>query len=95
MTPEKLVATQRIDQIRGQVVLPHATVSTCSNGRRMIDFAVISLVLARNVELTVDLEAFAPHNSLCLLHLSISHVTMTTQLRPPAVLWKPEKGHNA
>ena len=37
----------------------------------MIDFAVISLVLARNVELTVDLEAlFAPHSSLCLnLHL--------------------------
>ena len=41
----------------------------------MIDYAVISPVLARSVELRVD---------------SISHVTMTTQLRPPAMPWKPE-----
>ena len=59
----------------------------------MIDFAVISLVLARNAELTVDLEApCAPHSSLCLkLHMSISHVTMTTQLKPLAMLWKHDQ----
>ena len=59
----------------------------------MIDFAVISHVLTRNVELTVDLEApFAPHSSLCLkLHMSISHVTMTTQLKPTAMPWKPDQ----
>ena len=56
MTPEELIATQWIDQIRGQIVLPHATVSTCSNGGRVIDSAVISPVLARNVDLTVDLD---------------------------------------
>ena len=34
---------------------------------------------------------FAPHSSLCLkLHLSISHVSMTSQLRPPGVHWKPD-----
>ena len=93
MTPEQLVATQWIDQIHNHIVLPHATVSTCSNGGRMIDYAVISRVLAKNVELNVDLEApFAPHSSLCLkLHMSISHVTMTTQLKPPAMPWKPEQ----
>ena len=48
MTPEQLVATK--------VVLPHATI-TCSSGGRTIDFAVISPVLARNAELTIDLEA--------------------------------------
>ena len=42
MTPEQLVATQRIDQIRGQIAIPHATVSTCSSGGRTINFAVIS-----------------------------------------------------
>ena len=55
MTPDELVATQWIDQIRGQIVIPHETVSTCSNGGRMIGFALISPVLARNVELKVDL----------------------------------------
>ena len=81
MTPEQLVATK--------VVLPRATVSTCSSGGRTIDFAVISPVLGRNVELTIDLEApcCTPHSSLCLkLDLSTSHVTMTTQSRPPAML---------
>ena len=93
MTPDELIATQWVDQLRGQIVTPQETVSTCSNGGRTIDFAVISGVLARNVELTVDLEApFAPHCSLRLkLHMSISQVTMTTQLPPPAMPWKPEK----
>ena len=63
-----------------QIVIPHATVSTCSNGGRMIDFAVTSPVLTKKMELTVDLEApFAPHSSLCLeLHMGLCHVTMTT-----------------
>ena len=42
MTLDELVATQWIDQIRGQIVLPHAIVSTCSNGGRMVDYAIIS-----------------------------------------------------
>ena len=33
MTPDELVATQWIDQIRGQIVIPHETVSTCSHDR--------------------------------------------------------------
>ena len=92
MMPDELVATQWIDQIRGRIVFPHETVSTSSNGGRMIDYPVISLVLAKNVELNVDLEAlFVPHSSLCLeLHMSISHVTMTTQLKPLAMSWKTE-----
>ena len=57
MTPDELVATQWMDQIRGQIFIPHETVSTCSNGGRMIDYVVISLVQAKNVELAVDLEA--------------------------------------
>ena len=58
----------------------------------MIDYAVISLVLARNVELTVDLDApFAPHSSSRQkLHMSFSHVMITTQLKPPAMPWKSE-----
>ena len=92
MTSDELVATQWVDQIRGQIVIPHETVSKCSKGGRMIDYAVISPVLAKNVELNVDSEApFAPHSSLFLkLHMSISHVTMTTQLKPLAMPWKPE-----
>ena len=93
MTPEQLVATQWIDQIRGQIVLPHATVSTCSNGGRMIDFAVISPVLARNVELTVDLEAlFAPTQQL-VFGAAPEHRPRHDDhtIRPPAVPWKPEK----
>ena len=92
MTPDELIATQWVDKLRGQIVTPHETVSTCSNGGRMIDYAVISPVLARNVGWTVDLDApFAPHSSLRLkLHMSISRVMMTTQLKPPAMPWKPE-----
>ena len=58
----------------------------------MIDFAVISPVLVRNVELTLDLDApFAPHSSICLkLHLSIGHITLTSQIRPPPMPWEPE-----
>ena len=50
----------------------------------MIDFAVISPALTGNVELTLDLDApFAPHSSFCLkLHLSTSHITLTSHLRP-------------
>ena len=49
MTPDELVATQWIDQTPwSENVIPHETVSTCSNGGRMIDYAVISLVLAKN-----------------------------------------------
>ena len=91
MTTDEPIATQWVDQLRGQIVTPHETVSTCSSGGGMIDKAVISLVLARNVDLTVDLDApFAPHSSHRLkLHMSISQVTITTQLKPPAMPWKP------
>ena len=37
MTPDEFIATQWVDQLRGQIVTPHETVSTCSNGGRMID----------------------------------------------------------
>ena len=57
MTPAQLAATQWIDQIGGHIVIPQKTVSTCSNGGRMIDFAVTSPALTRNVELTLDLDA--------------------------------------
>ena len=47
--------------------------------------------------MTLDLDApFAPHNSMCLkLHLSTSHITLTSQLRPPPMSWevKPEVAH--
>ena len=41
--------------------------------------------------MAVDLEApFAPHSSFCLkLHMSLRHVTVTLQLRLPAMHWKP------
>ena len=66
MTPAQLVSTQWIEHIRGHIVTPQETCSTCSNGGRMIDVAVISLVLVRNVELTLDLDApFAPRSSIC------------------------------
>ena len=94
MTPAQLVVTQWIVQNCGHIVTPQETVSTCSSGGRMIDFAVIFPALTRNVELTLDLDApFAPHSSICLkLHLSISHITLTSQLRPRPMPWEAEGG---
>ena len=73
------------------MVTPQETVFTCSNGGRMIDFAVISTGLVRDVELTHDLGApFEPHSSICLkLHLSIGRITLTSQMRPPPMPWEP------
>ena len=92
MSPAQLTATQWIDQIGGHFVIPQETVSTWSSGGRMIDFAVISPALTRNVVLSLDLDApFAAQRSFCLkLHLSTSHITSTSQLRPPPMSREPE-----
>ena len=56
----------------------------------MIDFAVISPFLARNVELTVDWRLRLHRTASLKLQWSICQITLTSQLRPPPMLWKPE-----